>query len=98
MNESPTLDVDRIREAVLAYFAAPNPDCPEDTYGMETSWRVEVEIVPAEVDEDTGEVYVPESARVHRLPPSADRWKLRSTTYPGIAAAMADQWGAVIRE
>lgn len=32
-------------------------------------------------------------ARVHRLPPSADRWKLRSTTYAGIAAAMADQWG-----
>lgn len=32
-------------------------------------------------------------ARVHRTPPSADRWKLRSATYQGIAAAMADQWG-----
>jgi hypothetical protein len=32
-------------------------------------------------------------ARVHRLPPSRDRWKIRSTTYSGIAAAMADQWG-----
>lgn len=32
-------------------------------------------------------------ARIHRMPPSADRWKLRSLTYPGIAAAMADQWG-----
>ena len=32
-------------------------------------------------------------ARVHRMPPSPDRWKLRSTTYAGIAAAMADQWG-----
>jgi hypothetical protein len=31
--------------------------------------------------------------RVHRMPPSADRWKLRSATYPGIAAAMAEQWG-----
>jgi hypothetical protein len=31
---------------------------------------------------------------VHRLPPSPDRWKLRSVTYPGIAAAMADQSGA----
>jgi hypothetical protein len=31
-------------------------------------------------------------ARVHRMPPSADRWKLRSATYPGIAKAMADQW------
>lgn len=26
-------------------------------------------------------------------PPSPDRWKSRSLTYPGIAAAMASQWG-----
>lgn len=32
-------------------------------------------------------------ARIFRMGPSADRWKLRSTTYAGIAAAMADQWG-----
>lgn len=32
-------------------------------------------------------------ARVHKLPPSADRWKIRSTTYKGIADAMAQQWG-----
>jgi hypothetical protein len=32
--------------------------------------------------------------KVHHMPPSADRWKLRSTTYTGIAKAMADQWGA----
>ena len=32
-------------------------------------------------------------ARIHRLPPSPDRWKIRSATYAGIAAAMADQWG-----
>ena len=31
-------------------------------------------------------------ARIHRLPPSKDRWKIRSTTYQGIADAMADQW------
>lgn len=29
----------------------------------------------------------------NRLPPSDDRWKARSKTYPGIAAAMAAQWG-----
>ena len=29
----------------------------------------------------------------NRLPPSADRWKIRSATFTGIAAAMADQWG-----
>ena len=33
------------------------------------------------------------AARVHRLPPSPDRWKLRSLTYSGIADAMAEQWG-----
>jgi hypothetical protein len=33
-------------------------------------------------------------ARIHRMPPSADRWKLRSLTYPGIAEAMAQQWGS----
>lgn len=31
--------------------------------------------------------------RLHYLPPSVDRWKLRSTTYSGIAEAMAEQWG-----
>jgi hypothetical protein len=28
----------------------------------------------------------------NKLAPSADRWALRSVTYPGIAAAMASQW------
>lgn len=32
-------------------------------------------------------------ARIHRLPPSKDRWKIRSKTYQGIADAMASQWG-----
>jgi len=31
--------------------------------------------------------------RIHKMPPSVDRWKLRSTTYAGIAKAMAEQWG-----
>jgi len=31
--------------------------------------------------------------RLHNLPPSPDRWKIRSTTFPGIADAMAEQWG-----
>lgn len=33
--------------------------------------------------------------RIHRLPPTEDRWKLRSTTYQGIADAMAAQWGKI---
>ena len=32
-------------------------------------------------------------ARVHRMSPGPDRWKERSRFFPGIAAAMADQWG-----
>ena len=32
-------------------------------------------------------------ARVHKEPPSKDRWKNRSRTFPGIAQAMAEQWG-----
>ena len=37
-----------------------------------------------------------ERERLHYLPPSADRWKIRSTTYQGIADAMAQQWGGDI--
>ena len=29
----------------------------------------------------------------NKLSPSADRWRIRSTTYQGIADAMASQWG-----
>ena len=29
----------------------------------------------------------------NKLPPSDDRWKIRSTTYQGIADAMAETWG-----
>jgi hypothetical protein len=31
--------------------------------------------------------------RLHHLPPSKNRWKLRSKTFEGIAEAMAEQWG-----
>lgn len=34
-------------------------------------------------------------ARVHRMPPGPNRWKERSRTFEGIAAAMAAQWGGV---
>lgn len=32
-------------------------------------------------------------ARIHKMPPSENRWKERSRTYTGIAKAMAEQWG-----
>ena len=31
-------------------------------------------------------------ARIHRMPPGANRWKERSRTFEGIARAMAEQW------
>jgi hypothetical protein len=34
-----------------------------------------------------------ERDKIHFMSPGPDRWKLRSTTYAGIAEAMAEQWG-----
>lgn len=34
--------------------------------------------------------------RIHKMPPSKDRWKERSRTYQGIADAIAEQWGGLI--
>lgn len=36
--------------------------------------------------------------RIWKMPPSADRAKKRAKTFPGIARAMAEQWGGDIRE
>jgi hypothetical protein len=35
-------------------------------------------------------------ARVHKEPPSPERWKNRSRTLPGIGEAMASQWGGIV--
>lgn len=37
-------------------------------------------------------------ARIHRMPPSADRAKLRSKTFSGVAKAMASQWGSIQKD
>jgi len=46
-----------------------------------------------------GERHVTKSGRSlpkwYNLPPSADRWKIRSATFSGIADAMAEQWGKI---
>ncbi len=34
---------------------------------------------------------------IHRMPPSADRWKKRSTTFQGIADAMGEQWAYILK-
>ena len=33
--------------------------------------------------------------RIHKMPPSPERWKERSRTFQGIANAMAQQWGSL---
>lgn len=33
----------------------------------------------------------------YNLPPSKDRWKIRSATFPGIAKAMAEQWSSYLQ-
>lgn len=35
--------------------------------------------------------------RIHRMPPGPDRWKERSKTFAGVAAAMADQWSGAFQ-
>lgn len=37
-------------------------------------------------------------SKVHRASPGPNRWKERSRTFPGIAAAMAAQWGRLAQE
>ena len=39
-----------------------------------------------------------ERNRVHFMSPGPERWKLRSTTYSGIAEAMAQQWGTLTND
>ena len=45
-------------------------------------------------EEDEGEA-ADAVAECHLASPGPDRWKKRSTTYPGIADAIAEQWGSL---
>ena len=50
---------------------------------------------PTEVLQNRGRWENQTPSGQNKLGPSPDRWKIRSKTYPGIAHAMADQWGGV---
>jgi len=41
------------------------------------------------------DIVIGREARIHRMPPSKDRGKLRSITFQGLADAMAEQWGSL---
>lgn len=45
-----------------------------------------------DVHEEMMSLPVKERERIHYLPPSSDRARIRSKTFPGIAKAMAEQW------
>jgi len=46
-----------------------------------------------DVKEDMLKLPKNQRERIHYLSPGPERWKLRSTTFEGIAQAMASQWG-----
>ena len=51
-------------------------------------------LVPTnDVKKEMMELSDAERQRLHWLPPSKDRWRIRSKTYQGVADAMAAQWG-----
>lgn len=54
-------------------------------------------LIPTHMRDDLFAAHEPDGReqRLHRLPPSATRWKERSRTFLGIAAAMAEQWGGL---
>lgn len=54
-------------------------------------------LVPTnDVKEEMMKLPKKERQRLHYLPPSKDRWKIRSTTYQGIAEAIAEQYGGLL--
>lgn len=52
-------------------------------------------VATRDVREEMDSLPESERARCHHLPPSPQRGILRSKTFPGIAEAMADQWGGL---
>lgn len=60
-------------------------------------WLKNLEPLVADKIVDKGKRHVTKSGKSlpewYNLPPSADRWKIRSQTFPGFARAMAEQWG-----
>ena len=60
-------------------------------------WLKNLPLLIPDIIVDKGERHVTKSGRSlpkwYNLPPSPDRWKKRSVTFPGFARAMAEQWG-----
>ena len=53
-------------------------------------------LVPTtDLKEETDALPIAVQQRIHWQAPGKDRWKIRSTTFKGIAKAMAKQWGII---
>ncbi len=54
-------------------------------------------LIPTHMQDDLFAAPEPEgrAQRLHKLPPSPERWKERSRTFLGIANAFAEQWGSL---
>jgi len=52
-------------------------------------------IATTDLEAETFALPMAERAKVHYASPGPDRWRARSLSFTGIAAAMADQWGRV---
>jgi hypothetical protein len=51
-------------------------------------------LVPTtDLKDETDALPIEVQQRIHWQAPGKDRWKIRSTTFKGIAKAMAKQWG-----
>lgn len=74
-----------LARAPIRRKAIENPVCI-----MSTKWRKPDQIIQPALTPTN--IVEGREARIHRLPPTADRGKIRRATYRGIAAAMADQW------
>jgi hypothetical protein len=66
-------------------------------------WLKNLTLLQATNIVDKGENYIGKDGKSngskwYQLPPSADRWKIRSKTFQGIADAMAQQWGGNVLE
>lgn len=55
-------------------------------------------VVTEDVRAETMALPYAERSKVHYASPGPDRWKLRSVTFPGLATAMATQWGGAVVE
>lgn len=65
-------------------------------------WLKNLPLLEATDVVDKGERHVTKSGKSlpkwYNLPPSADRSKIRSRTFPGFAEAMAEQWGKYVQD